>query len=307
MHFRYPYVLFALLVPAALLIWAWANRWSRLSQRTVLPFDHRRRGGGWGWWTLLSFAESLAPLLLVVAVFILAGPQRYGTPEAKRRSTNIQFCVDVSGSMVAPFGDGDRYDGAMKAIDKFLDYRKGDSFGLTFFGHNYIHWCPLTTDPSAVRCSLPFMRPEVAPSWFGGTNIAKALNGCKKVLQDREQGDKMILLITDGFDYDMETAGPELAKQFRAENITVFAIIIGFHQIQDGIIAVTRGTGGDAFTVDDPEALKAVFQKIDQMKQAQVEKTIAEPMDDYRPYAIAGLVLLGLALLTLFGLRYTPW
>ena len=59
--------------------------------------------------------------------------------------------------------------------------------------------------------------------------------------------------------------------------------------------------------VDDPEALKTVFQKIDQMKQARVEKTIAEPMDFFGPYVIAGLVLLGLGLLALFGLRYTPW
>jgi Ca-activated chloride channel family protein len=307
MSFRYPPVLFALVVPAALLIWVWASRWSRPARRTVLPFDHGRRGGGWSWWAVLGLAESLPPLLLAVAVFVLAGPQKSGAPEARRRMTNIQFCVDVSGSMTSPFGEGDRYDGAMKSIDKFLDFRKGDSFGLTFFGDNFIHWCPLTTDPSAVRCAMPFMRPDRVPPWFNGTNIAKALQGCKKVLSEREEGDKMILLITDGFDDDMETMGPELAKDFKAANITVFCVIIGYHRIQDGIVAVTRGTGGDAFTVDDPETLKSVFQKVDQMKQARVEKTIAEPMDDYRPYAVAGMGLLGLGTLALFGLRYTPW
>jgi len=307
MSFRHQLVLFALVIPAALLIWAWASRWSAAGARTRLPFDHGRRGNGWGWWLLLTLAESLPPLLLAVAVLILAGPQKYGAPEAKRRMTNIQFCVDVSGSMVAPFGEGNRYDGSMKAIDKFLDYRQGDSFGLTFFGHNYIHWCPLTTDPSAIRCSLPFMRPEVAPHWFGGTNIAKALQGCKKLLAEREEGDKMILLITDGYDSDMDTLGPDLAKEFRAENITVFCVIAGFHQIQDGIVAVTRGTGGDAFTVDDPDALKIVFQRIDRMKQAKLEKTIAEPMDNYWPYGVAGLILLGMGTGCLFGLRYNPW
>src|SRR5262245_31365409 len=256
MTFLYPLMLFALVLPVALLIWVWANRWSPAAGHTVLPFDHGRRGGGWVWWTILSLADSLPPLLLAVAVFLLAGPQRYGAPESRRRMTNIQFCMDVSGSMTSTFGEGTRYDGAMKAIDKFLDFRKGDSFGLTFFGDNFIHWCPLTTDPSAIRCSLPFMRPEIAPYWFGGTNIAKALQGCKKLLVEREDGDRMILLVTDGFDYDMESLGPELAKEFRAANITVFAVIVGYHQIQDGIVAVTRGTGGDAFTVDDPETLK---------------------------------------------------
>jgi Ca-activated chloride channel family protein len=307
MNVLYPWVLFALVVPGALLIWVWASRWIPAGGRTVLPFDHGRRGGGWIWWAVLGLAESIPPLLLAAAVFLLAGPQKYGAPETKRRMTNIQFCVDVSGSMIAPFGEGNRYDGAMKAIDKFLDYRKGDSFGLTFFGDNFIHWCPLTTDPSAIRCSLPFMRPEVAPYWFGGTNIGKALQGCKKLLAEREEGDRMILLVTDGFDFDLETVGPQIAKEFKDANITVFAVIVGYHQIQDAIVTVTRGTGGDAFTVDDPEALKSVFQKIDQMKQAKVEKTIAEPMDNYRPYAVAGMILLGLGNLCLFGLRYTPW
>jgi Ca-activated chloride channel homolog len=305
--FVYQYILFALVVPAALFIRVWAHHWARNRAAVTLPFDHARRGGGWGWWLALSPAESLPPLLMTVAVLLLAGPQRYGAPETKRRMTNIQFCLDVSGSMTSPFGEASRYDGAMKSIDRFLDNRKGDSFGLTFFGDNFIHWCPLTTDPSAIRCSMPFMRPEIAPPWFGGTDIAKALRGCERVLRDRQDGDRMILLITDGIDPGLDPEAAELAKTFRDQNITVFCVIVGYHQIQDGIIAVTRGTGGDAFTVDDPEALKVVFTKIDQMKQAKVEKTIAEPMDFFGPYVIVGLVLLGLALLALFGLRYTPW
>ena len=119
--------------------------------------------------------------------------------------------------MTAPFGEGTRYDASMKAIDAFLDYRKGDAFGLTFFGDAFVHWVPLTTDPSAIRCSPPFMRPEIAPSAFGGTAIAKALGGCKKELKRREDGDKMILLITDGFSYDLQDQDKELARDFKAE------------------------------------------------------------------------------------------
>jgi Ca-activated chloride channel family protein len=259
------------------------------------------------WWLLLALAESLPPLLLGVIVFILAGPQKYGAPEAKRKMSNIQFCVDVSGSMTAPFGEGTRYDGAMKAIEKFVDARTGDSFGLTFFGHNFIHWCPLTADPSAIKYSLPFMRPEVAPYWFGGTNIPKALNGCKQVLIQRQEGQRMILLVTDGFDSDLDIAAPELVRDFKAHEITVFGIIVGFHSIQDGMAQVTRGTGGEVFTVDDPEALRTVFAQIDRMKQVEMEKTIAEPMDNYRPWVIAASVIAGLWTLTALGLRYTPW
>ena len=52
----------------------------------------------------------------------------------------------------------------MKAIDEFLKIRKGDAFGLTFFGNNVLHWVPLTSDPSAIRCAPPFMKPENVPT-----------------------------------------------------------------------------------------------------------------------------------------------
>lgn len=306
-YFQYPLVLLAMLVPTAVLFWVWAVRFTPAGLRTVLPFDHGRRGGGWLWWVLLSIAESIPALVLAMAICLLAGPQRYGSPEEKRKMTNIQFCVDVSGSMTAPFGEGDRYDGAMAAVTKFVDHRKGDSFGLTFFGNNYIHWCPLTADPSAIKCSLPFMKPQVAPYWFGGTDIGKALNGVKQVLVERTEGDRMVILITDGFDYDLDNRASDLLREFKQNNIMVCTIVVGYHTLQDSIVNISRGTGGDAFLADDPEGLKFIFHKIDQLKQARMEKSIAEPMDNYRPFCIAGMVLVLCASVFQYGLRYTPW
>src|SRR6185503_6249203 len=117
----------------------------------------------------LRMFESLPALILAVVILILAGPQAWSEPRTKRALTNIEFCVDVSGSMMAKFGEGDRYDASMAAINSFLDFRKGDAFGLTFFGNNVLHWVPLTTDPSAIKCAPPYMRPENAPPGFGGT------------------------------------------------------------------------------------------------------------------------------------------
>jgi Ca-activated chloride channel family protein len=306
--FLYPWVLMLLAIPALLLVWVWGGWRQTLHHPVVLPLDHGRTGTGRFWWITLSLAESLPPLILGIGIMILAGPKKYGTPETKRAMTNIEFCVDISGSMTAPFGDGTRYDAAMNETCRFLDYRKGDAFGLTFFGNNFIHWCPLTTDPSAIRHSLPFMRPEVAPPWFGGTMIAKALQGCKKHLLEREEGDRMILLITDGESFDLNSVAQELTEELKKNNITVFSIIIGESQIQDEVLTICRGTGGDAFLANDAASMGTIFQKIDQMKQAKMEKTIAEPMDYFTPYAWTGLGLALLAtLIALCGWRYTPW
>lgn len=306
-QFAYPQLLFALLVPALLLAWVWTNRFLVPGRRVVLPLDRARVRGGWWWWTVICLAESIPPLLLAVAVCILAGPQRNGPPQQKRSMTNIQFAVDVSGSMESPFGEGTRYDASMKAIDAFLDFRKGDAFGLTFFGDAYVHWVPLTTDPSAIRCSPPFMKPQTVPAPFWGTAIAKALRGCKSELRRRDEGDKMIVIITDGFSYDLPGNDQELAREMKAEGVTVFCIIVGGFEPQAEIVNICRLTGGEAFRADDPDALPAVFKRIDGMKQAKLTPTMVEAVDYYEPFALVGIVLLTLGTLTLFGLRYTPW
>lgn len=302
--FTYFWVLAFLLLPALVLIWVWM----RSARRVVFPLDHGRQGKGIIFHILLNVAASLPALLLAVIIFILAVPQQMSEPKTKRRLTNIQFCVDVSGSMISRFGEGTRYDASMAAINQFLDYRDGDAFGLTFFGNLFVHWTPLTSDSSAIRCSIPFMRPEVAPPGFGGTEIGKALMACKDVLATREEGDRMIILVTDGYSFDLQNGTDvELARTFKNYGITVYAIHVGGGQIPDPIVNVTSLTGGEVFDPGDPEALKAVFHRIDSMQKAPLEKTKAETMDNFFPWCVAGLVLLGMIGFSMFGLRYTPW
>jgi Ca-activated chloride channel family protein len=304
MSFLHPLVLLLLVVPVALLVWVW---WPRRG-RIVLPFDHSPAKRGLAWQILLDLADSLPALVLAVAIIVLAGPQRLDQPEAKRKLTNIELCLDISGSMTTPFGDGSRYDAAMKAVEEFTTYRKGDAVGLTFFGNNFLHWCPLTSDTSAIRCAPPFMRPENVPSWFGGTEIGRALRACKAVLIDRPEGDRMIVLVTDGDSADLDGGNAEtIARELKDNNIAVFAIIIGMERIQDEIITITSTTGGEAFVADDPEVLRHLFRRIDQMKQAPLMKQLADTVDNFPLFCAIGLVLLGLTVLAAFGIRYTPW
>ncbi len=276
--FANPLFLMGLIAPVSLIIWTCLRK----DRRLVLPFDHGRPGSGLGWQVLLTCAEVLPALLLAVVIVIFAGPQRLSEPKEKRVMTNIELCVDVSGSMTSTFGDGTRYDTAMKSVNDFCTYRKGDAFGLTFFGNNELHWCPLTSDVSAVRCSPPFMQPDKLPPWFNGTEIGRALRACKKVLAERQEGDRMILLITDGESSDLNNGNDlAIAKELKAENITVFAVIIGMDRIQDEIHTITGMTGGEAFEAGDPEALKTVFKRIDQMKQTRWKKPWPTPWTGY--------------------------
>jgi Ca-activated chloride channel homolog len=302
--FSHPLILFLLIIPAALIV----RLWRRSDSRLVLPFDHSQARRGRWLGGSVNVVESLAPILLGVVILILAGPQQVGVPKTRRELSNIEFCVDISGSMMAPLGSGTRYDASMEAIDKFLDFRKGDAFGLTFFGNNVLHWAPLTTDVSAIKCATPFMKPDKAPPWFGGTEIGKALLACRKVLQEREEGDRMIILVSDGASADLHgDRTSEIIDQLKGSNIVVHAIHISDTGVPDEIVNITSMTGGEVFQVDDPGVLQQVFAKIDKMQQAKLIKLSPETFDYYRPYSIAGLSVVGLMAMGAFGLRYTPW
>src|SRR5215212_2398663 len=125
MTFGRPWLLLLLVLPMLLGIWEWTRRGPDI----VLPFDHANVRRGRFLSRILAVANLLPALLLAVAVLVIASPQRLSTADRERQLTTIQFCLDVSGSMTATFGDGSRYDAAMKAINEFVDYRAGDAFG----------------------------------------------------------------------------------------------------------------------------------------------------------------------------------
>jgi Ca-activated chloride channel homolog len=304
MSFAHPFVLMLLVVPAALL----GRVWRAGGPRVALPFDHGGRKSGRGWRVALDLGESLPPLLLAVVILVLAGPQKLGEPKSERMMTNIEFCVDVSGSMTTPFGEGSRYDTSMKAIDEFLAARSGDAFGLTFFANNVIQWVPLTSDPSAIRCAPPFMKPENGPPWMQGTMVGMALRECKKTLAERSEGDRMVVLVTDGYSFDLANGNDEVvARELLKENIAVFIIHVAETEAPPQMGTIATITGGEVFSAGDPEGLKAVFKRIDSMRQTRLKKTMAETLDDFGPYCIAGLSTLGALAASLLGLRYTPW
>ena len=137
-----------------------------------------------------------------------------------------------------------------------------------------LHWVPLTGDPSAIRCAPPFMKPENVPNWMGGTMIGKALLACKEILTSREEGDRMIILVSDGDSFDLSNGNDEsIAQTLKRSDITVFAIHINSSDPPPEIVTITGLTGGEVFPVDDPQALQAVFQRIDAMKATKLEKT----------------------------------
>jgi Ca-activated chloride channel homolog len=303
--FGYWPILIGLFAPLSILMWVWR----RTGNHLVLPQDFGLQRKGRFPWFVIGLMQMLPGILLAVSILLLAGPRQLSKPEDKRVLTNIEFCLDLSGSMEAPFSDGKRFDAAVKAINQFVDFRSGDAFGLTLFANKATSWIPLTQDPSAFKCSTPFIQPgNLMPTIGGGTMIGVALRHCLKQLVERKEGDRMILLVSDGESFDLSGGQDEvIARELRDNGITVFAVHIGEGGAPDEVASIATITGGASFAAGDEIALRNVFQKIDQMQTVRMEKTIADIHDCFWPYCLTGLTALALFVLSSFGLRYTPW
>ena len=311
MTFAYPKLIILLVIPVTLVFWGWV----RGGQSLVLPFDHVNRRRGWFLGMLIRSADCLPAALLALAVILLARPLTHSPPKTERKLSNIQIVLDASGSMREPYGpqEGERRyrrtDGALDAIDRFLTAREGDAFGLTIFSRNFIHWVPLTQDTSAIRLARPFIEPDVFPDEiWGGTFVAKALDGAIAPLSQHPQGDRMIILLTDGESEDTRRgAEREVIAKLRQYDVVVFAVSLNDRGIEPAVANIAHQTGGQTFTAVTPQALHVVFDRIDRMQKVEIRSEKPQVIDFFDPFLAPALALLGLQLLASLGLRFTPW
>ena len=322
MIFLHPQWLALLALPVILAFWEWTRR----GHPVALPFDHGKQRRGFVLHFLVLCANCLPSTLLAAAIIFLAHPVTFTPPEVERQLSNIQIVLDTSGSMAENHGSQvegrhTRFDSAMDAILQFTNYRKGDAYGLTIFSRHFIHWLPLTLDTESIALSRPFIVPNnprldppsmgrhgLPDELWGITYIGKALYGATELLAQRPTGDRMIILITDGESSDIKPPldGPIIAA-LRAQNITVFGIMMTNERIEPALVGIARATGGEVFNAVTPEALRAVFQRIDEMKKVVVLEKKPQVADAYEPFFLPAIGLLVLSVLALFGLRFNPW
>ncbi len=299
MTFAHPWVLLLVAVPVVL-------AWPVLGRAAGVTVPADRTGvGDRPWLRRVLAAFDLAPLaLMAVAVAALAGPQVMAEPRAERSLTNIQICLDVSGSM-----GGRNYELASKAIEEFTRAREGDAFGLTMFGVEQVRWLPLTTDLQAVRDALPFADPMNQPSHMGGTMIGAALRFCaRNMVAEAKDGDRLIVLVSDGQSGDLSGgAAREIGQELREAGIVVYHVHIDESAVPADVEDLVEETGGEAFATADASSMRAVFAHIDRMKPARFAPAGTVPLDHLRPFAVAALALLGVQAVGLLGMRYVPW
>ena len=305
MTFSHPWVVALWLIPVFLLLW----EAFRKSPTVALPFDHQEHRRRPWLRRLLWLAAAVPPAILVITIGVMAGPQVMGEPQKRREITNIEICLDVSGSMGVMMSDGSlRSDAAVEAIQYFCKAREGDACGLTIFGGETIRWTPLTLDLDAIALAAPFIDARKMPPHMNSTRIGAALRSCMGSLSEQEEGDRMVVLVSDGFSSDLSGgAARQVGQELATLNIALYAIFIGDGSAPGQLYEVVAQTQGEVFAAHDSEALQRVFNHIDEMKPAKLKPAGARPIEDFSLLAWSGLALLALHLLASLGLRVTPW
>ena len=201
MSFLYPHVLYALILPALLLIASGllmrrrSRKWEELVSR-----DHVQelvvRPSVWKRLLTLTFG------LLALCLLILALARPYsGTREVPtiHKGHNIMLAIDVSRSMLTRDVTPSRLERAKTAAFDLLDALPEDNFGLIIFSGEAHLLIPLTHDHSAVREAIE----QLEFGWisYGGTNMKNvlqlALNTFKR---DKGESTNALVILSDGED-----------------------------------------------------------------------------------------------------------
>ena len=177
-------------------------------------------------------------------VFALARPQwGFHWDEVKRRGLDIMVVMDTSRSMLAEDIKPNRLQQAKWGVRDLVGKLKGDRIGLVAFAGSSFLQCPLTIDYAAFLLSLDDIYAGIIPR--GGTAIEQALRTALKGFESGTEGDRAIVLVTDGDDHEGNPL--ELVEELKKQNVRVYAIGIGS---REGDLIPDRENDGNAFFKD---------------------------------------------------------
>ncbi|RMG54172.1 MAG: VWA domain-containing protein [Gammaproteobacteria bacterium] len=256
----------------------------------------------------------LAVLAWILLVLAAMRPQWIGEPVSLPGSgRDIMLAVDISGSMQTEdfVWNGrpiDRLTAAKLVASRFLERRKGDRVGLILFGtHAYLQ-APLSFDLESVRRML--MRAIVGAAG-PETAIGDAIGLAIRHLKDRPEGDRVLILMTDGRNTAGNVDPLEAARMAARFGIRIHTIGIGADEvvIQDffggrrinpstdldekTLREIAKITGGRYFRGRDLEELEKIYDLIDQMEPVQQDERTWRPLHALFPWPLALSLLLG--------------
>jgi Ca-activated chloride channel homolog len=268
-----------------------------------------------------------APTLLAAAwaLLVLAAmrPQWLGQPlPAPVHGREIMLAIDCSGSMATQdMGGASRLEIAQIVAGRFIDQRRGDQIGLILFGTRPYLQAPLTADLSTVH---QFLDRAVVGVAGPQTAIGDAIGLAIKELRQRERPragapgrQSVLILLTDGGN-DAGVVQPiEAARVAAQTRLRIFTIgvgaaaepsLLGFDtgntELNVGLLRkIVSITGGEYFRATNPQALQAVYRRINQLEPPVAHHQWLRPAAEWFNWPLALALLLSVPAVWLLAER----
>lgn len=292
-----PYAFLLLFLLAVVVIWVFYNRRKRrpslqFSNLTIferMPQSLRAK--------LVIVPYVLKLLALAVTVFALARPQRADT-KIKRNVEGIDIMVvlDISDSMlIEDMLPENRLESSKQTISEFIKGRVSDRIGLVVFSGESYTRVPLTLDYPLLLQSVKDV--QVSRNIKMGTAIGVALANGVARLRESVAKSRVVILLTDG-ENNSGTIDPETALDIaKGYGIRIYTIGAGkdgqaqlpillqdangqtvkryrpiHSKVNDELLGrMAEQTGGKYWRAETTDALKGVFNAINDLEKTKIE------------------------------------
>jgi Ca-activated chloride channel family protein len=262
-------------------------------------------------------------LWLAIAAWILlvgasSRPEWLGEPIALPVSgRDLMLAVDLSESMRQTDFEiqgqrVDRLTASKWVAHDFIERRNSDRIGLVLFGEQAYLQTPLTFDRNTVLTLLNESQIGLAGQ---ATAIGDAIGLAIKHLRSNKEGNRVLILMTDGANTAGEVDPLQAAELAAGEGLTVYTIGIGADEMlvrgffgsrrvnpsadldEKMLRAIAEQTGGQYFRARDTAELENIYALLDELEPVERDPVLFRPVTALFHWPLAG-VLCVITLLT---------
>lgn len=289
--------LYALLAVPFLFIARWAFRHYFNQKLPVALVKSDLKNSPLTWIRIVP--ELILALVLILLLTALARPQKTNEKvEQWTEGIDIMLAIDISQSMQIEDFQPNRLEAAKDVARDFIKGRIQDRIGIVVFSGDAFSLAPLTTDYDLLNSYLNDISFDMIES--RGTAIGSALAVVTNRMRESESKSKVCILLSDGDNTAGNIDPITSAELAAAYEIKMYTIIVG----QEGMVPFGKDYfgrpnmventidettmrkiadigSGEFFRVTDNEALKNVFNRIDQYEKAEIKETRFKDTADY--------------------------
>ncbi|MEP2667681.1 MAG: VWA domain-containing protein [Cyclobacteriaceae bacterium] len=255
--------------------------------------------------------DFILAFILALVLVALARPQKTNEKvEQWTEGIDIILAIDISQSMQIEDFTPNRLEAAKDVARDFIEGRIQDRIGIVVFSGDAFSLAPLTTDYELLNAYLDEISFDMIEN--RGTAIGSAMAVVTNRMRESESKSKVCILLSDG-DNTAGNIDPITAAELAAAyDIKTYTIVVGKeglvpfgkdyfgrpHMVENTVDETTmrdiaKISNGEFFRVTDNQALKNVFEKIDQYEKAEIKETrFKDTADFYFVYLRWAMLLL---------------